>query len=539
MKLIIAVILSSLLGLNSFGQKTHNSYSDLLALSKELRELERTELPNGIPDYRIQTINKVYQKLLLNKNKHAKIDTAGWSLENRVDYVLLKAEMNALEFNCRILKPWQRDPAFYAIVWNEQSDTPDHEGPTSFSAIELWKYNFPLSPIDAAKLTASLKIIPPLYEQAKLNLTGNARDLWSAGIGNIKEQVVILEELANKTNNTSAELTQSILEAKKASNQFILWLQKQLPSKYGSSGIGKDQYNWHLKNVLLVPLTWEDEVMLLKRELTRAYASLQLERERNKNLPPLIPIGNKAEYLQKTDEAVTKMMQFIQQKKILPVKEYMEPALRKHLGDFVPEQNRNFFSIISHLAPAVLFSHSTHWFEVEGLTKDPNKSLFRKDALPYNMWMMRDEGLATSMEETLMHAGMWDDNPRARELVWIMLAQRCARGLASLYAQANMINYEQARKFQVEWTPKGWTGDESLVGFEQHLYLRQPAYGTCYVTGKYLIENLLMDMGRLHQQDFTLYNFFEKFYAAGIIPVSLVAWQLTGNEEPIKKMLSK
>jgi hypothetical protein len=48
-----------------------------------------------------------------------------------------------------------------------------------------------------------------------------------------------------------------------------------------------------------------------------------------------------------------------------------------------------------------------------------------------------------------------------------------------------------------------------------------------------------MDMGRLHQQDFTLYNFFEKFYAAGIIPVSLVAWQLTGNEEPIKKMLSK
>jgi len=537
MKLIISVLFSSFIVLNSFGQKSTNTYSDLLALSKEVRELERTTLPNGVPDYRIQTMNKIYQQLLLYKNKHAKIDTSGWALENRVDYVLLKAEMNALEYNCRILKPWQRDPAFYAIIWNEQSDTPDHEGPTSFSAIELWKYPFPLSPIDATKLSAALKIIPPLYEQAKLNLTGNARDLWSAGIGNIQEQVVILDELANKTNNTSAELTQAILAARKASTQFIQWLQQQLPSKNGSSGIGKDAYNWHLKNVLLVPLTWDDEVMLLKRELTRAYASLQLERERNKNLPPLIPIGNKTEYLQKTDEAVSKMMQFIQQKKILPVKDYMEPALRKHLGEFVPEQKRNFFSIISHLAPAVLFSHSTHWFEVEGLTKDPNKSLLRKDALPYNMWMMRDEGLATSMEETLMHAGMWDDNPRARELVWIMLAQRCARGLAALYAQANMINYEQARKFQVEWTPKGWTGDESLVGFEQHLYLRQPAYGTCYVTGKYLIENLLMNMGRLQQQNFTLYQFFEKFYAAGIIPVSLVAWQLTGNDEEIKSLM--
>ena len=279
--------------------------------------------------------------------------------------------------------------------------------------------------------------------------------------------------------------------------------------------------------------------MLLKRELTRAYASLQLERERNKNLPELTPIANAEQYKTQTDEAVTNMILFLKEKKILPVKEYMEPELRKHLGEFVPEQNRNFFANISHRVPAVLYAHSTHWFEVAGLTKEPHASLLRKEALPFNMWMMRDEGLATGMEETLMHAGLWADNPRARELVWIMLAQRCARGLASLYAQANMINYEEARKFQVEYTPKGWTGDESLVGFEQHLYLRQPAYGTCYVTGKYLIEKLMMDMGRLQQHNFTLYKFFDKFYAAGIIPVSLVGWQLTGSDEEIQMILNR
>ena len=539
MRINITILFSLLLIFNVVAQTKANTYPSLVELCKELRQLERSSLPNGVPDYRSQSIAKMQQTLLLYKTRHAKMDTTGWSTEQRVDYVLLLAEMNALDYNCRILQPWMRDPAFYAIVWNEQSDTPDHEGPNSFAAIELWKYNFPLSEADATKLTAQLNIIPPLYEQAKINLTGNAKDLWLAGIENIKDQVTMLDELAGKTTNNSSELKNAVAAAKNASLELITWLQKQLPFKNGNSGIGKENYNWHLKNVLLVPLTWDDEVMLLKRELTRAYASLQLERERNKNLPELTPISTIEQYKTKTDASATMLMRFLKEKKILPVKDYMEPALRKHLGDFVPEQNRNFFSIISHLAPAVLFSHSTHWFEVEGLVKDPNKSLLRKDALPYNMWMMRDEGLATSMEETLMHAGMWDENPRARELVWIMLAQRCARGLASLYAQANMINYEQARKFQVEWTPKGWTGDESLVGFEQHLYLRQPAYGTCYVTGKYLIENLLMDMGRLDQQNFSLYNFFEKFYAAGIIPVSLVAWQLTGNEEPIKKMLSK
>jgi hypothetical protein len=539
MKQIASVLFSLLLLFNAVAHTTTNTYPSLLQLCKELRLLERTSLPNGVPDYRKETIVKIQQTLVQYKSRHAKMDTTGWSTEQRVDYVLLLGEMNALDYNCRILQPWVRDPAFYAIVWNEQSDTPDHEGPTSFAAVELWKYSFPLSIDDEKKLTAQIKIIPPLYEQAKINLTGNAKDLWSAGIGNIKDQIAMLDDLANKTTNNSAELKNVIAAAKNASLQLITWLQKQLPFKNGPSGIGKENYNWHLKHVLLVPLTWDDEVMLLKRELTRAYASLQLERERNKNLPELSPIATVEQYKTQTDAAVTHMMRFLKEKKILPVKEYMEPELRKHLGDFVPEQNRNFFANISHRAPAVLYSHSTHWFEVAGLTKEPHASLLRKEALPYNMWMMRDEGLATSMEETLMHAGMWDENPRARELVWIMLAQRCARGLASLYAQANMINYEEARKFQVEFTPKGWTGDESLVGFEQHLYLRQPAYGTCYVTGKYLIEKLMMEMGRLQQNNFTLYNFFEKFYAAGIIPVSLVGWQLTGNDEEIKKLLKK
>jgi hypothetical protein len=289
----------------------------------------------------------------------------------------------------------------------------------------------------------------------------------------------------------------------------------------------------------MVPFSWEDEVTLLNRELTRAYASLQLERERNRNLPELKAFSSIAEFNKQTDLSVKNLMNFLKQKEILPVKDYMEPELRKHIGTYIPEDKRNFFANISYRAPAVLYSHLTHWFEIARLTKEPHTSLLRRDALPYNMWMQRSEGLATGFEETLMHAGFWDDNPRARELVWIMLAQRCARGLASLYAQANMINFEQARKFQVEWTPKGWTGDESLVGFEQHLYLRQPGYGTSYVTGKYFIERLIMDMGRKQDNEFKLYHFFDEFYSIGIIPVSLVRWQMTGSDDEIKNLIKK
>ena len=547
MKSIIKLATSSVLILWLFVSNTQlnaretktNSYRTLLQLCKDLRIFERTNLTNGVPDYRSQTIIQTQQTLLQYKGRLQKIDTTGWPINQQVDYILLRAEMNALDYNCRILKPWVRDPAFYAIIFNEQSDTPDHEGPTSFAAIELWNYAFPLSIDDAKKLTGQLKIIPPLYEEAKINLTGNARDLWSAGIGNIKDQLTILEELAAKTKNEGKELKDAIVNAKVANLQLIGWLEKQLPNKNGPSGIGKENYTWHLRNVLMTPMSWEEEVTLLKRELIRAYSSLQLERERNKNLPELKAFSSVEEFNQQTDLSVKKLMNFLKAKEILPVKDYMEPGLRKHIGEYIPEDKRNFFANISFRAPAVLYSHSTHWFEIGRMKEEPNESLLRRTALPYNMWMQRSEGLATFMEETLMHAGLWDDNPRARELVWIMLAQRCARGLASLYAQANMINYEQARKFQVEWTHKGWTGDESLVGFEQHLYLRQPGYGSSYVTGKYLIEQLMMDMGVKEDNHLKLYNFFDEFYATGIIPVSLVRWQMTEDENEIKSLLKK
>jgi hypothetical protein len=538
--LTITILLLFVVTIKSSAQKSQkNSYQALLQLCKELRILERINLANGVPDYRSATIIKTQQALLQYKNRLQKIDTAGWKLEQKVEYVLLRAEINALDYNCRILKPWVRDPSFYAIVFEEQSDTPDHEGPTSFAAIELWNYNFPLSADGTKKLTAQLKIIPLLYEQAKINLTGNAGDLWSAGIEDIKGQVELLDELATKTSNNSNELKNAIAAARQAAVKLTDWLVKELPKKNGPSGIGKENYTWHLRNVMMIPFSWEEEVTLLRRELNRAYYSLQLEREHNKTLPELKTFSTPQEFTAGTDAAVKQLMNFLKQKKILPVKDYMEPALRRHLGTFLPEDKRNFFANISFRAPGVLYSHSTHWFEIAQLTEEPHESLLRRNALPYNMWMQRSEGLATFMEETFMHAGLWDDNPRARELVWIMLAQRCARGLASLYAQANMINYDQARKFQVEWTPKGWTGDESLVGFEQHLYLRQPGYGTSYVTGKYFMEQLVMDMGVKENNHLNLYQFFDKLYATGILPLSLVRWQMTGDDGEIKSMLNK
>ena len=91
-----------------------------------------------------------------------------------------------------------------------------------------------------------------------------------------------------------------------------------------------------------------------------------------------------------------------------------------------------------------------------------------------------------------MHAGLYDDVPHGRELVWAMLANRAARGLASLRVQSNEIGLDEAGKFHAAWTPRGWSDASSrLVGFEQLLYLRQPGYGPSYIIGKLQLDRLL------------------------------------------------
>lgn len=515
-----------------------SNYTSLLKLHSEWRAFERPPLLEGAPDYTAETFARRYKALSAYTDRLAAIKPDGWPIDQQVDYHVLRAEMNGFDFYVRVLKPWERDPAFYTSIWSAQSDTPAHEGPTNHAAIELWTYRFPLTRAAEKKLAEELRTIPPLLTQARRNLTGNARDLWIAGIRTLKQQDADLAALASKTGDAESALKQAIETAREATVSFVHWLEQQTPSKTGPSGIGKENYTWSLRNVHLVPMSWEEEVTLLKRELARAHAQLKLEEHRNRRLPPMRVIASPEEYQKRAHEAVTKYMAFLGEREILPIKSYMDPAMRAQIGEYVPEERRNFFAIATHHEPMTLYTHFYHWWDLAQMRESPHPSPIRRDALLYNIWDSRAEGMATGMEEMMLHAGLYDDNPRAREIVWIMLAQRAARGLGSLYAHANEFTMKQAADFHVAWTPRGWMREDlDLLGFEQHLYLRQPGYGTSYITGKYLLEQLMMERSKQLGDEFTSSRFFQEVNDAGLIPVSLIRWQLTGRDDEIRALL--
>ncbi|MCX6348366.1 MAG: hypothetical protein NTV79_02535, partial [Candidatus Aureabacteria bacterium] len=91
-------------------------YDDLLTLFREWREFQKPQMSGGVPDYTPAAMKEQRAGLEKLKSRLAAIDPSSWPLPQRVDYLLVRAEMNGMDFDHRVLRPWSRDPGFYNVI---------------------------------------------------------------------------------------------------------------------------------------------------------------------------------------------------------------------------------------------------------------------------------------------------------------------------------------------------------------------------------------------------------------------------------------
>jgi hypothetical protein len=515
-----------------------DSYQDLLRLFEEWREFQKPPVVEGVPDYTRTAMEQQRRGLTEFQRRLAAIDSSKWPIAQRVDYHLVRAEMNGLEFDHRVARPWSRNPAFYRALHPSGTDVPAREGSETHGVLEVFRYKFPLAGEELADFRIKLRAIPRLLEQAKGNLTEEAGDLWFAGIWVKQREAASLSELAKRLAEHNPDLVPLAEEAKRAVDDFRAWLETKQRDMKAPSGIGAENYTWYMKNVLLSPYSWEEQVTIIQRELDRSWATLKLEENRNRGRPPLTPAASEAEYQRRFHAAVTEFMDFLRQQEVCTVADYMDGALRARLGRFIPPaERRDFFTQIDYRDSLPMRCHGSHWFDLARMEAEPHASPIRRVPLLYNLWDARAEGLATGMEEMMMHAGLFDNKPRARELIHILLANRAARAMGDLRMHSNEMTLEEAVEFAVDWTPYGWLPKEgNTVWVDELLYLQKPGYGTSYVIGKTHIERLLADRAQQLGERFSLKEFMDGFHASGMIPLSLIRWEMTGREDEIKEL---
>jgi uncharacterized protein (DUF885 family) len=517
-------------------------YEQLVALFKEWRTFQAPKKVNGVPDFTPKAVAEQKRGLTALQGRLAAIDPSGWPVSQQIDYHLVRAEMNGMEFDHRVLKPWARNPCFYEVVQAGDSDVPAREGPARPLAIQLWTYKSPLTPQQVAQLSADLRAIPEWLEQGRRNLVENARDLFLLGARVKKDETETLAALATRLGTEHPALVADVERAKKAVEEFGTWLTLRGKGMAKPSGVAVAEYDWYMKNVHLEPYTWRDQLVIVQRELARARTHLELAANRNRDLPKLEMVATEEEYRKRYREAVREFITFLRDRQVFTVPDYYEPALLAREGGFIPPTRlRDFFTQIEYRDLRPMRGHGTHWFDLARMAREPHASAIRRIPLLYNIWDTRAEGFATGFEEIATTAGFLDAaGPRVRELIWVMLAQRGARAMGALMMHSNEWTLDQAVSYAVENTPYGWLPrDGNTVWGEQQLYLEQPGYGTSYLIGKAHIEKLMSDRSQQLGEKFVVRDFFDAFHAAGMIPVSMIRWEMTGLDDEVKALRSR
>jgi len=407
----------------------------------------------------------------------------------------------------------------------------------------------PLQGEAATRFRTRLRTLPEIVTQAKMNLGDFSQvpgDLATLAILSLGDTRASFEAMADRLAVHEPGLVSDVQEALAAIDDYAGWIEANKHQMTARAGVGKENYNWLLKNVYLFPYTWEDCRRIVELEDNRVITFLKLEQNRNRDVPPLQPVRSQAEYRASIIEAVDHIMKFLRKEEIFTLDGISVPdsyfrsrweGKGYSLDKPWPEKHDYFFNF-SHREAVMENTHELvgHAFDSQRSGRD-NRPI-RGARHPYKISTDRGEGFAFALEELLMHAGYLDGrNPHGREVAYEQAAFRTVRALSDIYMHSQDWTYEDAHAFCVNNAPHG----ELLEGshhlwYELDTTLRGVGHHMLMVVGKAQFMKLFRDRAQQLGDKFNLKEFMDEFLAAGMIPMTLIRWEMTGYDDEIKKL---
>lgn len=512
------------------------THADLLQLFEEFRVFQEPEIVDGVPDYTAEAMEAQRQGLEDYKSRLAGIDISEWTVSDQIDHHLVRAEMNGLDFHHRVTRPWSRDPAFYLM-------SQGGAGPAMSGFGKLFRGEPPFDDGELEEYRTTLQAVPLVYEQARSNLTEPVPDLGTIAIWAAPREARIYDEVAEELAEHHPELVADAEAARDAVLAFGAWVEENKPSWTGAAGIGKENYDWWLRNVHLSPYGWEESRMIVEQEYNRLVTFLALEEHRNRDLPPFDIADTPEKYADNLHEALRYVVDFLRDGEVMTVPDWVDPTDYSD-PDEPPEPLPSDTSIDHKAREREILPGETHEYVghmLDGQRLDRDERPIRGADRRFNMEWMRMEGWAVALEELMMVAGVLDERPRrGREVEYLMNISHMSLALPDLAMHANLITFDESRKLCAALMSKGWTQeDERMVWYEMESNLRFPGFHTGVVVGKAHFMKLFRERAMQLGDQFVLRDFIDEFLAGGIIPISLIRWEMTGYDDEIRFLLGE
>jgi hypothetical protein len=464
---------------------------------------------------------------------HARLQTLAvhdWPRERQAEFLAVRARIDQEHFRLNISRPWARDPGFYVD-----------------RMLRLTFVELPLIDDELQELQNKLSAIPPLVAAAMANLDDVAADYADLAIFNLTNPDGVghgfpyrsvppagvigwYEDLLERALEQQPEIVDDIVAAKTAVEEFTAWLQNNRSDMTGKAGVGRDNFNWYLKHVKLMPFTTDEIVVLGERELNRLWSVYALERHRNRDLPEIELPTTAEEYQQRIDATDERIRGFLVNEDIITIPDYIG-ELDTNVPWIVRDSGPNFWEQIQYRNPTPDHLHAVipgHRFD--GVVEDHNPHPIRGHITDG----ARVEGWAVYLEEAMMNAGFLDDSPRVRELIYLFGIFRAARMPVDVWLQLNEMTVSEAVDYWMERVPYL---DADVARVDAEIYLRRPpGYGLGYMTGMVQMQELLADRKRQLGKEFDLREFHDTLMRSGRLPLSLLRWEMTGLDDEVGQL---
>jgi hypothetical protein len=138
-----------------------------------------------------------------------------------------------------------------------------------------------------------------------------------------------------------------------------------------------------------------------------------------------------------------------------------------------------------------------------------------------------NEGLGFYTEEMMLQAGLFDDSPRSREIIYNFMRLRALRVEVDVKLALGKFTMAQAADYLSEHVPM----DKKSAAGEAALFATTPGQAISYQIGKTQILHFLAAAKLAQGDKFNLRAFHDFLWLNGNVPIALQQWEYLGVDD--------
>jgi len=509
---------------------------------------------NRLTDYSAAKIAERAQHVRKLLDQVRAMPGAKWPKEDRIDWMLFRAQLEGSDFGNRILQSEKTDPQLYV-------------GECSNGIFSLLKKEYDTPRNRALAATERLKQMPAILAQGERNLQKPVKLFAQLAIASARSMDPLFKDsLMTLARDLPAAEREALEKARDAAlvaiHAFADRLEKRLPAMVDFAPMGAANYNYYLKNVLLLPLEAEQVAMLGRSELARYRALESLLNDpaladpnpaRRKNSPP-----DQESFLKAYDSRQQATIDLMKERKLVTIPDYLGRFEIRQLPEaFKPTSPGGFMNPpgLYDKDPTGFYFIPTYNpesknFYIRAAIEDP-RPILGHEGIPGHFMQLSIanhllneirrqhgdgvfvEGWALYGEEMLMRTGLYPDNSAAQGQILRLSRYRSARIGVDVNLHTGKWSFEQAIQYFME----GGGLDREAAEGEAAGAASYPTQKITYIVGKWQIMNLL---GRYRDKtgaNFRLGQFHDDLIKNGSLPLSIVEWILLDDPTSIDQVM--